>query len=317
MNYRAAASSNLQNGDSKVGANASKTISRSPHPAFKNETFPKATSTNSSEAKGDFGDKTKPVQENSKQKLKGKTSQVDPKYKRSKEVKKKPSNFFVDHSSGSISQHPIFENTAKFQSSVGNAVEIRYIDDRIIRGKVFCYDKISHTIVLMEFASSNGKIHQFSFKDEPSLKNDLSFMVDSKKTAKVTIINTNKISNLVFLQNSPTDNSHPSNFILPETKPLPVDLLKIAHKKALEDARAASLLIGVGVTSEAQGIFNALNKTLPCRWIGDKISVLDEIIIEPPYDISNCKSLNSTSESLDRVKKVLTGEKLRLSLSKS
>ncbi|CAG8535321.1 6993_t:CDS:2 [Ambispora gerdemannii] len=71
--------------------------------------------------------------------------------------------------------------------------------------------------------------------------------------------------------------------------------------------------IGVGVTVEAQEIFDALSKTLPVRWVEEKIVVLDEVIINPPYDLENCKAGSSASGSLARVRKVLEGEKKRLS----
>jgi hypothetical protein len=45
----------------------------------------------------------------------------------------------------------------------------------------------------------------------------------------------------------------------------------------LQAAKADWDKIGVGVTAEAQLIFDALNKTLPCTWNQKKIIVMQEV----------------------------------------
>lgn len=47
--------------------------------------------------------------------------------------------------------------------------------------------------------------------------------------------------------------------------------------RAVQVARADVHKIGVGVTRQAQQLFDALSRTLPCRWDGKKIVVLEEV----------------------------------------
>ncbi|XP_068641921.1 uncharacterized protein [Aristolochia californica] len=68
--------------------------------------------------------------------------------------------------------------------------------------------------------------------------------------------------------------------------------------------------IGIGVTSEAQSIFDALSKTLPVRWDSTIIVVTNEVRVSSPYLPENVTG--GTSAANDRVKKVLEHERKRL-----
>jgi len=97
-----------------------------------------------------------------------------------------------------------------------------------------------------------------------------------------------------------------------------VNLEKVKAKEAAALAEAQKDLdrIGVGVTAEAQRIFNALAKTLPCRWENDVIIVFDDLRIASPYRVEDVYGGEQTSTSeLNRVKRVLDGETKKLGLS--
>ncbi|GAA5802489.1 hypothetical protein HPULCUR_007954 [Helicostylum pulchrum] len=94
--------------------------------------------------------------------------------------------------------------------------------------------------------------------------------------------------------------------------PVSVEQLKSREGDALKGFGNEVSKMGVGVTKEGQDIFNALSKTLPCRWSKDTIVVMDEVLITPPYSVDNCKANSSSGASLARVKKVLEGERKRL-----
>ena len=58
---------------------------------------------------------------------------------------------------------------------------------------------------------------------------------------------------------------------------------------------------------EAQDIFDALARTLPTRWDGTSIIVLDAVIIANPYRPDDCRGgVGAPAGTLARVKKVVS-----------
>ncbi|PNT24671.1 hypothetical protein POPTR_008G146200v4 [Populus trichocarpa] len=86
--------------------------------------------------------------------------------------------------------------------------------------------------------------------------------------------------------------------------------LQAREELALRQAEADAERIGVGVTAEAQSIFDALSKTLPVRWDKTVIVVMNEVRVGSPY-LAECVS-GGTPAANDRVKKVLELERKRL-----
>ncbi|PKA48846.1 hypothetical protein AXF42_Ash016362 [Apostasia shenzhenica] len=86
--------------------------------------------------------------------------------------------------------------------------------------------------------------------------------------------------------------------------------LQAREDAALRQAEIEAERIGIGVTSEAQCIFDALSKTLPVRWDKTVIVVMDEVRVSSPYLPENVNG--GTPAANERVKKVLELERRRL-----
>ncbi|KAI6685855.1 hypothetical protein NL676_031768 [Syzygium grande] len=86
--------------------------------------------------------------------------------------------------------------------------------------------------------------------------------------------------------------------------------LRAREQSALRLAEAEAERIGVGVTSEAQSIFDALSKTLPVRWDKSIIVVMDEVRVSSPYVPESVSG--GAAAANERVKKVLEFERKRL-----
>lgn len=97
-----------------------------------------------------------------------------------------------------------------------------------------------------------------------------------------------------------------------------IDFQKLIERnaKAVAAMQTEFAKIGIGVSAEAQQIYDALQKTLPCKWDGKKIVVLQEVVIDEPYNSGACGGLSSHPDAnlLQRVKQVLDEERKRLGL---
>ncbi|KAJ1696125.1 hypothetical protein LUZ63_004637 [Rhynchospora breviuscula] len=87
-------------------------------------------------------------------------------------------------------------------------------------------------------------------------------------------------------------------------------LIHAREEAALRQAHNDAGRIGVGVTAEAQAIFDALSKTLPVRWENTDIVVMNDIRVCSPYLPQNVSG--GAPAANERVKKVLDSERKRL-----
>ncbi|XP_022956734.1 protein LSM12 homolog A [Cucurbita pepo subsp. pepo] len=91
---------------------------------------------------------------------------------------------------------------------------------------------------------------------------------------------------------------------------LDLNTLRAREELAIRQAEIEAERIGVGVTSEAQSIFDALSKTLPVRWDKTVIVVMNEVRVSSPYLPESVSG--GTPAANERVKKVLELERKRL-----
>ncbi|VFQ93150.1 unnamed protein product [Cuscuta campestris] len=91
---------------------------------------------------------------------------------------------------------------------------------------------------------------------------------------------------------------------------LDLETLKSREDSAIRQAELDAERFGVGVTAEAQSIFDALAKTLPVRWDKTAIVVMNEVRVSSPYLPESVKG--GTPAANERVRKVLEFERKRL-----
>ncbi|KAI8895877.1 anticodon-binding domain-containing protein [Globomyces pollinis-pini] len=87
--------------------------------------------------------------------------------------------------------------------------------------------------------------------------------------------------------------------------------IKDAVKKQLE----LNMKIGVGVSNEAQMLFNELTKTMSVKWKDTSIIVMESVMINEPYTSRVCQLLKKgDTAALERVKKVVDAVRHKLRL---
>lgn len=178
-------------------------------------------------------------------------------------------------------------NLAALDWVVGVRVKVTTILDDTIHGQVYAFDPITSTLSLI--TSTNP---QSGPQDIRILK--VSFLKDVQA-----------------IELAPTDKK--PGFTCAEPR---IGKTNPSGAAALlaSDERKRQQKLGKGVTKEAQDIFDALSRTMPCRWHEKQIVVLDSVIISEPYGSAEVKG--SDQNAVKRVKKVLEGEKRKLESGK-
>jgi len=93
---------------------------------------------------------------------------------------------------------------------------------------------------------------------------------------------------------------------------LSIEALRQRESGSLARARERSSKLGRGVSVLGQLVFDALDRTLPCRWDEPNIIVLDSVYVPPPYTAEGVRSLDDDEAAAQRVRLVLERELPRL-----
>ncbi|ODQ50134.1 hypothetical protein SAICODRAFT_73657 [Saitoella complicata NRRL Y-17804] len=169
---------------------------------------------------------------------------------------------------------------------IGLRMKVTTLIDETIEGTLYAYCPITNTVTLSSSAESTG-------------------------AADYRILKVSFLTNIQVLE-TPTQSTNFTNAPGPELAPVNLQTIDARINKVI--TKKPSVPPGVG--REGVEIFEALTKTLPCRWQGTAIVVLDEVMVESPYTAETCKSIEErgggNGYSLKRVKMIVEGERRRL-----
>jgi small nuclear ribonucleoprotein (snRNP)-like protein len=117
------------------------------------------------------------------------------------------------------------------ESLVGRNIKLKLGSDELVEGAIYTYDKITNCVALdcSQGAAVTRRVGSFRIINISFIKEILSVSTEKKQL------------------NEPTY--------------LPVERLKVREKEAIERMENKISKMGVGVTQEAQDIFNGLSKT--------------------------------------------------------
>eukprot|EP00128_Syssomonas_multiformis_P011262 Colp12_sorted_trinity150504_noHs@26039 len=170
--------------------------------------------------------------------------------------------------------------------AVGVTIKLTTLFDEVVEGKIFTFDNSSQTLVLEQTVP--GKKPTFRLIKRSFIK-DFQFIAHATGPAS-------------------------------DLPKVDIDKVRERERAALKQAREAASRIGVGVSAEAQAIFDALSKTYNCRWKNDVILVSDFVTLKAPYNVEDCiadMSDRVAAGECERVRKVLVKERERMAATKA
>ncbi|KAI9227064.1 MAG: anticodon-binding domain-containing protein [Piptocephalis tieghemiana] len=212
-------------------------------------------------------------------------------------------------SSSSSSSQLGFFPTSDSSWILGASVKLKTLAGSVVEGEVYSYDTVAGIIALQR-PPQNGPAPDGSPRWDYTI-------VRLAQIKEIIHIRPHPSSSSLSNSNSSTTTHTPLPSSLPKVGYTHLERIRIRESTNVRNARTDQARLGVGVTEDAQKIFDALSKTLPCRWAKQSIVVLDEVIIHSPYTEDSCKANAEHASTLSRVQRVLQGERGRLGLSET
>lgn len=165
--------------------------------------------------------------------------------------------------------------------------------DEEIHGEVFCCDVCTSNVLVLKECRDNGNAN-FRIIKIPSIKE---VVAESRPPERGGRRETAKERN---------DDTTAPESLLPALPGCDFNVLERRERRSIEAFQQKQHTIGVGVTREAQDIFDFIHKTHPgCRWDGDSIVVMG-VKVTPPYSPDSAVG-GEDKRTLERLKKVLHG----------
>lgn len=160
----------------------------------------------------------------------------------------------------------------------GSIVSVVPVEGNAVEGTLYLYDAKSH-VLLLELSQENGKDYVMF-----NVANIRSFTEVRKASGQMQ---------MHFRKADPS-------------------VLSAKEEKNRSERKADSLKLGHGVSSEAQTIFDGIDKMHSCKWQQKTILVMDSVSINPPYTSNDVTG--QPEQAVQRIRKVLEEVRKRLKL---
>ncbi|XP_071497138.1 protein LSM12 homolog B-like [Diadema antillarum] len=141
---------------------------------------------------------------------------------------------------------------------VGDIVSCLTCLDARIEGEVLAYDATSRLLALKKAASSG----------------------DRKNLCDISIVNLGLVGDFKVTVAAKE----------PPREPPSLDINKLTKRSEdnIHEKKMRIKLASDGISMEGIQLYHTIQKTLKCRWMGDKMIINDDVTIDPPYTADCC-----------------------------